>query len=205
MTYSTILCRRRGYNVKKKSFEEREIIDISVFTPPSPVVLISTISKDNIRNLAPVGCFSVCSYEPPMVLFAMHYGSDTVKNIQDMSDFVVGIPNAKILDNLYRCSKKLPAFEDEFVYANLSPIDSKYTKSSNINECSINLECKVEWTKDSGDHMIICGKVVFVIVEGELAEYTNLNTLRSKLDLICHIHRNEFAIGYEKIVLAHKA
>lgn len=180
----------------------KDIKDISCYTPPSPVVLVSTLSKKNVRNLAPISSLSVCSYEPPMLLFAMQRDSDTVKNIIEISDFVIGIPDENIMDKIFTCSQSIPAIDDEFLYANLTPVKSNYIKSYGVGECYINLECKIEWTRISGDHFVICGQVVFAKIK-ERAVNVNLHELgefREKIDLISHIYDNKFGIGYNKII-----
>lgn len=182
------------------SVEGKDIKDISFYIPPSPVVLVSTLSKEKVRNLAPISSLSICSYEPPMLLFAMQLDSDTAKNIVENSDFVIGVPNESIMDKVFLCSQSLPATDDEFLYANLTPVNSNYIKSYGVGECNINLECKIEWTKITGDHFVICGQVVFAKIKGEDVRLEGLNKYRENIDLISHIYDNKFGIGYSKVI-----
>ena len=68
-----------------------EILDkiekVVYVTQPSPIVLVSTISKDNIDNVAPFGMFMNCSTKPDnMVAIAISPKTDTYKNIKELKN-----------------------------------------------------------------------------------------------------------------------
>ena len=73
-----------------------EILDkiekIVYVTQPSPVILVSTISKDNVENVAPFAMFMNCSTKPDnMVAIAISPKTDTYVNIKETKQFVIGI------------------------------------------------------------------------------------------------------------------
>lgn len=175
--------------------------NISYLLPPFPVVLISTISKFEERNLAPVGHFMIISYMPPMVAFAMHTGSDTLNNISNNKQFVVGVPTIDSLRKVYKCADSIPSHEDEFIYSNLTAYKSKFVRPDSIDDCCVNLECKMQWMKEIGDHWIICGQVINASVEDKLLySATQELMIKKNMDMICHLDLGYFTVGYKKMI-----
>lgn len=64
---------------------------------PRPIALVSTISKDGIRNLAPFSFFTAISSRPTMVCFcpgprpADSARKDTLRNIEETREFVINV------------------------------------------------------------------------------------------------------------------
>lgn len=91
-------------------------------TQPSAVILVSTISKDNIENVAPFGMFMNCSTKPySMVAVAISPKTDTYKNIKETKQFVIGIPQENMLEKLYKAGEKVDKNISEFEFTNLTP------------------------------------------------------------------------------------
>lgn len=175
--------------------------NISYLLPPFPVVLISTVSEVGVRNLAPVGNFMVTSYMPPIIAFAMHMGSDTLNNIINNKQFVVGVPTIDSIHKMYKCADMIPSRIDEFDYSNLKAYKSKLVKPDSIEDCSVNLECQLQWMKEVGDHWIICGKVVNTSVEDNLfRDEAQEFMIKKNMDMICHLDYAYFTVGYKKII-----
>jgi flavin reductase (DIM6/NTAB) family NADH-FMN oxidoreductase RutF len=49
-------------------------------------------------------------------------------------------------------------------------LKSSYVAPYGIEECITNIECKVEWMKEAGDHDVVVGRVVNVRVSERLAD-----------------------------------
>ena len=65
---------------------------------PLPVVLISTISKEGIRNAAPWSNFTPVLRPLEDVLLASWLKRDTLDNIRQTGEFVVNIPSVGMED-----------------------------------------------------------------------------------------------------------
>lgn len=173
---------------------------INYLTPPSHIVLVSTISKNGIRNVAPFGMFMIASSKPPMVAIGVSPKSDTYRNIVDTKEFVVGIPRYECLDKLYKAGDKLPPEKDEFQYSGLTPYNSNSIAPAKIVECCVNIECKLNWLKESGNHYLICGDVIDADINKELITFVEDSIkLRTSLDCAYHITSSNFAVGFCEI------
>lgn len=184
-----------------KRIEVLDVVDkINYLTPPSHIVLVSTISKDGVPNVAPFGMFMIASSKPPMVAVGISPKSDTFKNIVDTGEFVVGIPQVKHLDKVYKAGDKVEPNVNEFLYAKLTPYSSVNVKPYRIDECCANIECIMNWKKESGNHYIICGNVVGAdIIENVFINAKNNIDLRTSLDAAYHITGSYFSIGVKTI------
>ncbi len=139
---------------------------------PVPVYLISTISEDNIFNIAPYGMVMPVSYNPLIISVGSARNRDTYKNIVDTHEFVLNVPSTELLRKVNRTADPIPSEDDEFIHAGLTPIDSKTVKAPRIKECSAHFECKTIWireiSKEAKNRDIIIAKVVALSLDKNL-------------------------------------
>ncbi len=173
---------------------------INYLTPPSHIVLVSTVSKAGVPNVAPFGMFMIASSKPPMVALGISPKSDTYRNIIDTKEFIVGIPENKALDKVYKAGDKVAPIVNEFEYAGLTPYKAIEVKAFRIEECCVNIECTLSWTQEAGNHIIICGNAVCADMNEEIFAKAKTNVeLRTSIDSAYHITGSNFAIGHETI------
>jgi len=158
-------------------------------TNPTPTVLVSTLSKEGRKNIAPFGMFMNCSCNPPMVLFGARKKIHTYKYLKETGEFVVGIPPSKIVKQVYKASEINEG--DEFEGSGLTPIASKSVKPFSIKECEANLECKFVREIETGDHVMIIGEVIDGIMDDKLFSKDNAN-IRTNLDSLYHVTNDVF-------------
>lgn len=175
-----------------------EILDkiekVVYVTQSSPVILVSTISKDNVENVAPFAMFMNCSTKPDnMVAIAISPKTDTYINIKETKQFVIGIPKENMLDKLYKAGEKVDKNISEFEFANLTPYDSKELKCKRIEECIANIDCIFENEIETGNHQIVVGKVVACDIDEDKYSEDKVK-LRNNIPNIYHITGNKFMI-----------
>lgn len=175
-----------------------EILDkiekVVYVTQPSPVILVSTISKENVENVAPFAMFMNCSTKPDnMVAIAISPKTDTYSNIKATSQFIIGIPKENMLGKLYKAGEKVDKSVNEFEFTNLKSYDSKELKCKRIEECIVNIDCIFENEIETGNHHIIVGKVVACDIDED--KYSDDKAeLRANIPNIYHITGNKFMI-----------
>ncbi len=173
-----------------------EVEKITYVTPASTVVLVSTTSSEGIRNIGTFAMFMMASTKPPMVIVAINPKSDTYKNIIETQEFVVGIPKYTIMDKVYLAGSKYPPEIDEFDVVKLTPYESSQLRASKIQECSVNLECKLAWFREAGNHTLFCGDVIGADID-ENYYYTGIPAveLRKRVSQLYHITGKSFMIN----------
>lgn len=180
--------------------DKMEILDsvekIVYVTQPSPVVLVSTISNDDIYNVAPFAMFMNCSTNPAMIAIAISPKTDTYCNIKKTKEFVIGIPKEDMLEKLYKTGEKLDKNISEFDTANLTPYSSNKVNCKRIEECLVNIDCVLEKEIETGNHHIIVGKVVGCDMDKEKYENDKV-LLRNNIPKIYHVTGNKFIVNGE--------
>lgn len=176
-----------------------EILDkiekVVYVTQPSPVILVSTISKDHIENVAPFGMFMNCSTKPySMIAVAISPKTDTYKNIKETKQFVIGIPQENMLEKLYKVGEKVDRNISEFTFTNLTPYNSKELECKRIEECIVNIDWIFENEMETGNHNIMIGKVVACDINEDKYSKDKV-TLRNNIPNIYHITGNKFMVN----------
>ena len=153
---------------------------------PRPIALISTISEDNVYNLAPFSYFSgVCSNPPTIVFAPGRRGSDgekkdTLINIENKKEFVVNLVSESFADKMVSCATDFEASVDEFSVSSLTPKKSKIVKPPLVLESKINLECKLNQiieigNGERGSGFLVIGTIVLFHIDDAVFEKGKIN------------------------------
>ena len=158
--------------------------DFMAIIPAPPVVLVSTLFG-NIRNLAPYGMNMPVSFSPPMIALGVGASRDTYQNIVEEGEFVVAIPSPDLVDAINITAKRFPRDVSEFYEANLTPVESKAVRAFGVKECQANLECRLHWMKQAGDHYVVIGQVVAASADNCLIDKGR--PLRERVNPVYHL------------------
>jgi len=128
--------------------------------PPRLVVLVSTTDTKGNYNVAPHSEF-INLYGNEHLLIASAKNHDTYSNIEEIGEFVIGIPPISIAKAISIAGKPFPKGVSEFEKTGLTPIPSTKIKAPLIKECIVNFECKLEKKiEDVGYGSLFIGKIL---------------------------------------------
>jgi len=136
----------------------------------SPVTLITTVGKDGSVNAAPYGWITVVDYNPPQLLFSVNIKHDTYRNVLETEEFVVNVPSADMIREIWITQKPFPYGINELEEADLTPLPSEKVKPPRIKECKAHIECKVIWTKIIGSACLVLGNIEAISIDKEMEE-----------------------------------
>ncbi len=127
------------------------------FVVPRPIALVSSISADGRRNLAPFSFYNWVSANPPVLIVCpalKRDGSpkDTLANILETKEFVVATVTESLAERMNQCSAPYPRGVDEFVESGLTPKPATRVKASLVGEAAVNLECRLRQHVSFGGH-----------------------------------------------------
>lgn len=129
---------------------------------PVPAVMVSCadeMGKPNIITLAWVG--TVCS-DPPMVGISIRPSRYSHTLVHQTGEFVVNLPSSAQLEAMDYCGVASGREVDKFAVTGLTPIPAELVKAPLIDECPVNMECRVLQTISLGSHDLFLAEILRV-------------------------------------------
>ena len=163
---------------------------------PRPIALASTIDKEGNVNLSPFSFFNLFSSNPPIVIFSPsrrvrdNTTKHTLQNVLEVPEVVIGIVNYKIVQQISLASTEYGKDENEFIKSGLTMKDADLIQPKLIEECPVNLECKILEVKSLGTeggagNLVICEIIKIHVREEYLNDDGILDQI--KLDLVARL------------------
>lgn len=116
---------------------------------PRPIAWVSTISADGRTNLAPFSFFQGVTSNPPTLMFVPVNNrdgqkKDTVRNIEQVPEFVVNLVSFTLAEQMNRTSALLPYGESEFEAFGIAPAASDRIRPPRVAAAPIAFECTLD-------------------------------------------------------------
>jgi flavin reductase (DIM6/NTAB) family NADH-FMN oxidoreductase RutF len=161
---------------------------------PVPAVMVTCIDsneKPNIITIAWAG--TICS-EPPMLSISVRPDRFSYSMIKETGEFVVNIPDRKIVRETDLCGVISGRDKDKFHETGLTKGKAISVKPPVIMECPMNIECMVEKEIKLGSHSLFIANVQMVQVSEHLID--DRGRLHSeKAGLIGYAHGHYYQLG----------
>ena len=146
------------------------------------------------------------STNPPVVIFSPsrrvrdNTTKHTLENVHEVPEVVIGIVNYNIVQQISLASTEYEKGVNEFVKSGLTMKESELVKPKLIEECPVNIECKVLEIKALGTeggagNLVICEIVKIHVREEYLNEEGSLD--QKKLDLVARLGGNWYSRNNE--------
>lgn len=163
---------------------------------PVSVVLVScggtkTGETPNLITIAWTG--TVCS-EPPMLSISVRPERHSYDLIRDSGEFVVNVPSVRQARATDWCGVVSGRKENKFARTGLTPGRALVVRPPIVQECPLNLECKVRQTLKLGSHVMFVAEVVAIQVSKELITRSNRLALENAR-LIAYAHGHYYSLG----------
>jgi flavin reductase (DIM6/NTAB) family NADH-FMN oxidoreductase RutF len=133
---------------------------------PLPVVLISTVSGDGVKNAAPWSNITPILRPFDDIVLGSWVKRDTLLNIRTTKEFVINVPAVGMAESVIICSKNYPPEVDEFEKAGLRARPSKKIKPPGIEGCLAWAECILTEEISREKYSLVIGTVVHLEVDG---------------------------------------
>jgi flavin reductase (DIM6/NTAB) family NADH-FMN oxidoreductase RutF len=126
---------------------------------PVPVVLVSSGSGERFNIITIAWCGVVCS-SPPLLSISIRPSRYSNKLIRDTGDFVINVPDETLLKKTDLCGIISGRDKDKFKLCNFTKTASSKISSPMIEECPVNIECKLKEVISLGAHDMFIGEVM---------------------------------------------
>ena len=165
----------------------------STMLNPVPVVMVSSgdMEKSNIFTAAWTG--TVCS-EPPMVYVSIRKSRYSHELISENGTFVINLVGKDTVKACDFCGVKSGRDVDKFKELKLTKTEGRVTGVPMIEECPVNLECKVTQVLELGSHDMFLATVEAVYVDSKIIDDKGAVDM-VKADLVTYSHGEYFDLG----------
>lgn len=170
----------------------------SVMLNPVPVVMITSRNsegKDNVFTVAWIG--TVCT-KPPMLSISIRPERLSYEYIKETMEFTVNMPHRKLTRETDYVGVVSGRKEDKIKTMGFSIKDGTHTNTGLIEECPINIECKVREIIPLGTHDLFIAEVLGSHIDSSLMD-ENGKIHFEWADLINYAHGEYYPMAQNSI------
>lgn len=160
-----------------------------------PCCLVTSGNK-NIKNVAPIAWITPLNDDPPLVIICVATTHYTAELIKKYKEFVINIPDVKLLSAVKQTGKVSGRKVDKFKLARLTPEEGVKVDVVHIKECIGFIEAKVIDSKEYDGVILFVGKVVHCEVEESVYDKY---LLTDKAKTLHHIGGDLFFVSPKKL------
>lgn len=136
-----------------------------------------SVNAKGQRNLAPYSFFNCFNYPAPIIGFSCAGWKDSVANIHATGEFVWNLITRPLVAAMNETSASLPAGEDEFAVAGLTPAQEERVKAHRVAQSPVNFGCRLSQYialmdasgYETGSWRVL-GEVVAVLIDRRLLD-----------------------------------
>ena len=125
---------------------------------PMPTVLVGA-EVDGKPNFLAIAWCGIANGEPPMVAVAIRHTRYTLKGIKQNETFSVNVPSVDLVREVDYCGIRSGEKVDKVRVCNFNIFYGKDEKAPLIEQCPVNLECRVAQMLDLGSHNLVIGQI----------------------------------------------
>ena len=125
---------------------------------PMPAFLVGA-NVDGKPNFMAVAWGGIANGEPPMISVAIRHKRYTLKGIKQNMTFSVNIPSTDLVKETDYCGIISGAIVNKAEDCQFKVFYGKLDSAPLIEQCPVNLECKVMHVLDLGSHSLVIGQI----------------------------------------------
>ena len=110
---------------------------------PRPIGWISTLNETGLPNLAPFSFFNAISDAPPMLMFSVANGKDTVNNMSATGECTCSLASNALVDEMNMSSASVNSDVNEFDLGNIETASSQLVKPARVAKSPAAFECRL--------------------------------------------------------------
>ena len=135
---------------------------------PTPVVLVTCVDEKGKPNIITLAWAGVVNSEPPMIGISIRPERYSHGCIKGMGEFVVNLPSEEMVRGVDACGVVSGRETDKFDLTGWKAVPAEKVKAPLIDECPVQMECKVKQIISLGSHDLFLGEVVALHVKEEV-------------------------------------
>lgn len=180
---------------------------------PRPIAWVSTVSGDGRTNLAPFSFFQGITANPPTLMFVPVNArdgtkKDTVRNIEEVPEFVVNLVSRELAERMNATSASLPYGESEFEKFGIAAAPSERVRPPRVTAAPAAFECRLDRIVTLGEGPLAANVVFGRILVAHYADAVlgaDGKPDSSKLDLVGRMGGEDYTLTREVFSLRRPA
>jgi len=162
---------------------------------PLPAVMVSCADKEGNNNIITVAWTGTVCTNPAMAYISVRPERHSYKMIRESGEFVINLTTEKLAYATDWCGVRSGRDFDKFKEMKLTAEKSETLEYAPIiEECPVNIECKVSEVKELGSHHMFLAEVKAVRVDESYMNKTGKFEL-NKTGLLAYSHGEYFGLG----------
>lgn len=166
----------------------------SAMLNPVPVVLVTSKDNEAKVNAFTVGWIGTACTRPPIVSIAIRPERTSYKYICETKELVINLPNKSMVKKVDYCGVRSGKTTDKIKDCNFTLKNSDKVSVPMIEECPINLECKVVDIIPLGTHHLFLCEILCSNIDENLID-KNGKICFEKANLICYSHGEYYPVS----------
>lgn len=162
---------------------------------PLPAVMVSTGDKEGNKNILTVAWTGTICTNPAMVYISVRPERHSYQMIKDTGEFVINLTTEKLTKAADYCGVRSGRDVDKWKDTGLTPGRPESLKHAPIiEECPVNIECRVTEIKELGSHHMFLAEVKAVQVNDAYMNKAGKFEL-NKTGLLAYSHGEYLGLG----------
>ena len=165
----------------------------STILSPVPAVLVSCGTVDN-PNVLTIGWTGIINTHPPMTYISVRPERYSYNIIKDSGEFVINLTTAAMCRQTDFCGVKSGKNTDKFKKCGFHTAPSSTVSAPCIEECPVNLECKITDSKHLGTHTMFLAEITGINIDEKYIDSKGKLNLQ-QCGLMAYAHGEYFSLG----------
>lgn len=161
---------------------------------PIPAVMVSCAEEGKTDNIITVAWTGTVCTNPPMAYISVRPERHSYDMIRNSGEFVINLTTEQLVKATDYCGVRSGRDVDKFKEMNLHKEPATHVKAPLIQECPVNIECKVREIKELGSHHMFLADVVGVNIDKAYMDGTGKFNL-NKSGLVIYSHGEYYGFG----------
>lgn len=155
---------------------------------PVPAVMVSCGNEKDGYNIITIAWTGTICTDPAMAYISIRPDRYSYDIIKKSGDFVINLTTKDLAKATDWCGVRSGRDYDKFKEMGLTPVKASKVSSPLIEECPLNIECRVTEIKELGSHHMFLGEVVAVNASEKYLDKETQSFDMERAGLISYIH-----------------
>jgi len=159
---------------------------------PTPVVLVTCVDEAGKPNIITLAWVGVINSEPPMISISIRPERYSYACVKRSKEFVINLPSGEMVRKVDACGVLSGKRTDKFSLMGWKQVPAQKVKPPLIDECPVQMECKVKEIISLGSHGLFLSEIVALHVKEEVQKEKGRIDITQALPLVFCPGANEY-------------